>query len=62
VREYEVLQLLADRIGNKDIAGRLHISPRTVEKHVGALMAKLSQPDRAALTEYVTLLRKDVGP
>jgi DNA-binding CsgD family transcriptional regulator len=59
VREYEVLQLLADRIGNKDIAGRLHISPRTVEKHVGALMAKLSQPDRAALTEYVTLLRKD---
>ncbi|WP_370944070.1 helix-turn-helix transcriptional regulator [Amycolatopsis sp. cg5] len=52
VREYEVLQLLADRMGNKDIAQRLHISPRTVEKHVASLMAKSHQQDRAALSEF----------
>ncbi|NBH08982.1 LuxR C-terminal-related transcriptional regulator, partial [Amycolatopsis sp. SID8362] len=52
VREYEVLQLLADNMGNKDIARRLHISPRTVEKHVASLMAKSNLQNRSALTEY----------
>ncbi|MDT8913094.1 AAA family ATPase [Amycolatopsis sp. PS_44_ISF1] len=51
VREYEVLQLLADRMGNKDVAQRLHISPRTVEKHVASLMTKLGHRSRAELTE-----------
>ncbi len=48
VREFEVARLLAARIGNKDIAGRLHISPRTVEKHVASLLRKTGHPDRAA--------------
>jgi DNA-binding CsgD family transcriptional regulator/tetratricopeptide (TPR) repeat protein len=52
VREYEVLALLADRHGNRAIAGRLHISPRTVEKHVASLLAKTGQPDRLAMGEY----------
>ncbi|MFE0019513.1 AAA family ATPase [Amycolatopsis sp. NPDC059021] len=52
VREYEVLVLVADRLGNKDIAQRLHISPRTVEKHVASLMAKAQRADRAALVDY----------
>ncbi|GLY37779.1 hypothetical protein Amsp01_038030 [Amycolatopsis sp. NBRC 101858] len=52
VREYEVLQLLADNMGNKDIARRLHISPRTVEKHVASLMAKSNLQNRGELTEY----------
>jgi DNA-binding CsgD family transcriptional regulator len=51
-REYEVLQLLASRPGNKAIAGRLHISPRTVEKHVASLILKTGQADRAALCEF----------
>jgi DNA-binding CsgD family transcriptional regulator/tetratricopeptide (TPR) repeat protein len=57
VREYEVLRLLADRMGNRDIAQRLHISPRTVEKHVASLMAKSNRAGRAALTEYASDLR-----
>lgn len=58
VREYEVFQLVVDRMGNKAIATRLHISPRTVEKHVASLMAKTRQPDREALNSYArTLLR-----
>jgi DNA-binding CsgD family transcriptional regulator len=52
VREYEVFQLLVERIPNKTIGTRLHISPRTVEKHVASLIIKTNQPSRAALTEY----------
>ncbi|MGW4055950.1 AAA family ATPase [Streptomyces sp. NPDC004779] len=48
VREFEVARLLAERIGNKDIAGRLHISPRTVEKHVASLLQKTGHPNRAS--------------
>ncbi|MFG2983843.1 AAA family ATPase [Streptomyces sp. NPDC048258] len=48
VREFEVARLLAERIGNKDIAGRLHISPRTVEKHVASLLQKTGHPNRSA--------------
>ncbi|MET8507439.1 helix-turn-helix transcriptional regulator, partial [Streptomyces sp. NPDC004787] len=48
VREFEVARLLAERFGNRDIAGRLHISPRTVEKHVSSLLQKTGHPNRAA--------------
>jgi DNA-binding CsgD family transcriptional regulator len=51
-REYEVFQLIAHRYGNQDIARRLHISPRTVEKHVASLLAKTGHPDRAGLSEH----------
>jgi ATP/maltotriose-dependent transcriptional regulator MalT len=51
-REFDVLELLADRRGNKEIASRLHLSPRTVEKHVASLIVKTGQADRAALSAY----------
>ncbi|MFJ7164280.1 AAA family ATPase [Streptomyces globosus] len=56
VREYEVFQLLAERLGNKDIADRLYISPRTVEKHIAALAAKTGRPTRAGLCELSAAL------
>jgi DNA-binding CsgD family transcriptional regulator len=52
VREYEVLKLLADRLGDREIAEQLFLSPRTVEKHVASLRARTDQPDRAALVAY----------
>ncbi|BFU45415.1 ATP-binding protein [Krasilnikovia sp. MM14-A1004] len=52
VREYEVFELLAERLNNRAIGTRLHISPRTVEKHVASLIIKTERPGRAALTEY----------
>jgi DNA-binding CsgD family transcriptional regulator/tetratricopeptide (TPR) repeat protein len=58
-REYEVCRLLVDRIGNKTIAARLHISPRTVEKHVASLMAKTRQPDREALCTFARTALRD---
>ncbi|MEW2583506.1 helix-turn-helix transcriptional regulator [Streptomyces virginiae] len=48
VREFEVARLVAERISNRDIAGRLHISPRTVEKHVASVLQKTGHPNRGA--------------
>jgi DNA-binding CsgD family transcriptional regulator/tetratricopeptide (TPR) repeat protein len=52
VREYEILQLLTERLSNRELATRLHLSPRTVEKHVASLLIKTGQRDRIALGEY----------
>ena len=49
VREYEVLELLLERISNKEIATRLSISHRTVEKHIANLIGKTQTPDRFTL-------------
>ncbi|WP_447003255.1 AAA family ATPase [Saccharothrix isguenensis] len=56
VREFEVFRLLAGRLGNKAIATRLHISPRTVEKHVASLITKTAQPDRESLSAFAASL------
>jgi tetratricopeptide (TPR) repeat protein len=52
VREYEILMLLTERLSNREMGSRLHLSPRTVEKHVARLIMKTGQPDRIALGEY----------
>jgi DNA-binding CsgD family transcriptional regulator len=48
-REAEVLELVGEHLPNKDIAARLYLSPRTVEKHVASLLLKTGTADRAAL-------------
>jgi len=58
VREYDVLRLLTDRLGNIEIAERLFLSPRTVERHVASLRLRTGQPDRAGLIAYA---RQHVG-
>jgi DNA-binding NarL/FixJ family response regulator len=47
-REREILAELARGLRNSDIAERLMISPRTVEKHVHHILAKLQVPSRLA--------------
>jgi len=47
-REREVLRLLADGLSDREVAGRLMISPKTVEKHVGAALRKTGTPSRTA--------------
>jgi DNA-binding NarL/FixJ family response regulator len=53
-RETEILKLIAEGIGNAEIAERLYISLGTVKGHVADIMEKLSASDRAqaAVTAY----------
>jgi DNA-binding NarL/FixJ family response regulator len=46
-RETEVLNMLADGLGNKEIAWRLHISEHTVKFHIGSIFNKLNASSRA---------------
>jgi DNA-binding NarL/FixJ family response regulator len=52
VRETEILQLLADGRSNKEIAGLLNISARTVETHRRNLMSKLNLHSIADVVRY----------
>lgn len=51
-REREVLQLIARGYKYKEIAGRLHLSSRTVESHVSAVLRKLQLSSRHELTRW----------
>lgn len=46
VRERQVLSLAAEGLSNKEIAGRLRVSTRTVEVHMANAMAKLGAGNR----------------
>lgn len=48
-REAEVLTLVVEGFSNKEIAARLVLSPRTVEKHVETLLRKLGARSRTHL-------------
>jgi two-component system, NarL family, response regulator YdfI len=45
-RETEVLQLLGDGLGNKDIAGKLNISEHTIKFHIRSILGKLGATSR----------------
>ena len=50
-REIEVLRMMAEGLGNKEIAARLAISDHTVKFHISSILAKLGASTR---TEAVT--------
>jgi DNA-binding CsgD family transcriptional regulator/tetratricopeptide (TPR) repeat protein len=45
-RQLEILRLVATGLSNAEIAQRLVVSPRTVDHHVSAILAKLGVPTR----------------
>ena len=51
-REIEVLRMVAEGLGNKEIASRLGISDHTVKFHISSIFAKLGASSR---TEAVTV-------
>ena len=51
-REIEVLRMMADGLGNKQIASRLGISDHTIKFHISSILDKLGASSR---TEAVTL-------
>jgi ATP/maltotriose-dependent transcriptional regulator MalT len=51
-RELEVLRLIAAGHTNRRIADELHLSERTIDRHVSNILTKLDVPSRAAATAY----------
>jgi HD-GYP domain-containing protein (c-di-GMP phosphodiesterase class II)/DNA-binding CsgD family transcriptional regulator len=51
-REVDVLRLVANGLSNKQIAGRLTLSPKTVGRHVEHIYAKLGVSTRPAATLF----------
>ena len=51
-REQEVVKLVAEAHTNKEIAGVLHLSEKTVENHRSNAMRKLGMRDRVELVRY----------
>jgi DNA-binding NarL/FixJ family response regulator len=51
-REIEILRFIARGYSYKDIAGRLHVSPRTVETHVRSVLRKLQLTSRYELSRW----------
>lgn len=51
-REQEVLEALANGLSNAQIGDRLHLSPRTIEKHVSQVLHKTQTKNRAELVRF----------
>ncbi|TIP79318.1 MAG: response regulator transcription factor, partial [Mesorhizobium sp.] len=51
-RELQVLRLIASGKTNKEIANELHLSGKTVDRHVSNIFNKLDVPTRTAATAW----------
>jgi len=61
-RQYEVLNAVAQNLTNKEIAGRLNVSVRTVKFHVSALLEKFDVRGRVDLMlEVADMLSPDAA-
>jgi DNA-binding CsgD family transcriptional regulator len=61
-RELDVLRLVAGGLSNGEIAARLFLSPRTVDHHVSAILAKLGVGSRREIAAAATALGIDLAP
>ncbi|HEV3013036.1 MAG TPA: helix-turn-helix transcriptional regulator, partial [Actinomycetota bacterium] len=61
-RELEVLPLVEAGLRNAEIAGRLHISEKTVDHHVSAILAKLGVRSRREASLSGGRTRSPRGP
>ncbi|HER43536.1 MAG TPA: response regulator transcription factor [Candidatus Eisenbacteria bacterium] len=52
-REQEVVAMISEGLGNKEIAGRLHIATYTVKSHVHNILEKLALNTRLQIAAYV---------
>jgi DNA-binding CsgD family transcriptional regulator len=61
-REHEVTELIAGGLTNRQIAERLFIAPRTVDTHVGHILAKLGCSNRSQAAVLIGGRRPPVAP
>lgn len=63
-REFEVFQLIGQGKSTRDIAGQLHLSPKTVDVHRSHIKAKLELKDATALIRHAVrwVETQRVGP
>ncbi len=59
-RELEVVRLVAEGLSNREIAGRLVISVKTVKTHLTHILGKLNLADRTQLAIFA--LKAGLGP
>jgi DNA-binding NarL/FixJ family response regulator len=52
-REREVAEWIAQGISNADIAARMVVSKRTIEKHIAHILDKLGLENRAQIVRWV---------
>lgn len=60
-REVEVLGLIGQDLRNREIAQRLHLAEKTVDHHVGAILAKLGVRSRGQAVRAATRLGIVIG-
>lgn len=61
-RERDVLGLLPAGYTNQQIAELLYVSPKTIESHIGRVLAKTGLPNRAAAAAFAQRLGLSQGP
>jgi ATP/maltotriose-dependent transcriptional regulator MalT len=52
-RERDVAELVADRLRNREIAARLHLSEKTIERHMSGILRKLGVDSRVDVARAV---------
>ncbi|HEX4558420.1 MAG TPA: LuxR C-terminal-related transcriptional regulator, partial [Mycobacterium sp.] len=60
--EHDVVRLVAEGLGNKDIGARLFVSPRTVQTHLTHVYAKLALTSRVQLVQEAGRQNLTVSP
>ncbi|HEY6339371.1 MAG TPA: response regulator transcription factor [Candidatus Sulfotelmatobacter sp.] len=56
-REQQTVELLRERLTNKEIAARLNLSEQTVKNHIHHILRKVGAPDRSTIVERCNLER-----
>jgi DNA-binding NarL/FixJ family response regulator len=61
-REFEVAQLVAAGLTNRQIAERLVVAPKTVSAHITHILGKLGAARRAEIAAWCATVRPDSSP
>ncbi|MFZ0762117.1 MAG: response regulator transcription factor [Candidatus Sulfotelmatobacter sp.] len=61
-REQQLVELLSERLTNKEIAVRLNLAEQTIKNHVHSILRKVGAENRLGIVERCELQRLSTGP